>query len=178
MQLVKFNIDKAKMWPFVFVKHIDQVLKIEMLSFERPWISEEFRYFSEQKNTNTEVVIFNSEVVGYILWENLSRTSTLRIVNFAVDPRYRCQGIGKLLLKKLTDKIARELHREILLEVRETNVEAQNYFFKRGFRAISNLRGHFLDTKESAILFRYYMIPEEQVPFVPENRIRHLLSSR
>ncbi|MCA9081140.1 MAG: ribosomal-protein-alanine N-acetyltransferase RimI, partial [Planctomycetaceae bacterium] len=62
---------------------------------------------------------------------------------------------------------------EILLEVRERNLDAQLFFRNQGFRAISVLRCHYDDTEEDAYILRYRMdaTHDEASPFSPHNRI-------
>ena len=61
--------------------------------------------------------------------------------------------------------------REIVLEVRETNVPAQLFFSNNGFRAVTVLRKHYDDTCEDAYYMRYCLNEDNTIPFLNHNRI-------
>ena len=60
-----------------------------------------------------------------------------------------------------------------MLEVRESNLAAQLFFKKMGFKAVLVLRSHYDDTDEDAYVMRFTLQDEEAIllPFAPANRI-------
>ncbi len=56
---------------------------------------------------------------------------------------------------KLVGKLSSQRRTRILLEVRETNLAAQLFFRKQGFRAVSVLRDFYEDTTEDAYVMQY-----------------------
>ena len=107
--------------------------------------------------------------VGFIIYE--LHKSLLRILNFAVAPDVRRNGIGKQMVQRLIDKLSQQRRNEIVLEVRETNVPAQLFFASSGFRAVTVLRGHYNDTSEDAYYMRYCLHQDAADLYVPRNRI-------
>ena len=95
--------------------------------------------------------------------------SMLRILNFAVAPNRRRQGVGGQMVQRLVDKLSQQRRREIVLEVRETNLDAQLFFADCNFRSLSVLRHHYDDTLEDAYYMRYSLRSNEA--FVPNNRL-------
>jgi ribosomal-protein-alanine N-acetyltransferase len=74
------------------------------------------------------------------------------ITNIAVRQRYQRQGIGELLLIATID-LAREMKASIMtLEVRASNLAAQNLYSKYGFRQVGTRRGYYLDNREDGII--------------------------
>lgn len=74
------------------------------------------------------------------------------ITNIAIAQEYRRKGIGELLLIATID-MARELKANTMtLEVRASNVPAQNLYSKYGFINMGTRRGYYLDNKEDAII--------------------------
>ncbi len=74
------------------------------------------------------------------------------ITNLAVRQRYQRQGIGELLLISIID-LAKELNANIMtLEVRASNLVAQNLYSKFGFTQVGIRRGYYLDNREDGIL--------------------------
>ena len=74
------------------------------------------------------------------------------ITNIAVRKIHRRQGIGERLLISMID-LATELNARILtLEVRASNIAAQNLYYKYGFAQVGLRRGYYTDNKEDAVL--------------------------
>jgi ribosomal-protein-alanine N-acetyltransferase len=78
--------------------------------------------------------------------------SEAHITNVAVRKDYYRQGIGELLLIAMID-LARELNARLLtLEVRISNLAAQNLYYKYGFARAGQRRGYYTDNKEDALV--------------------------
>ena len=74
------------------------------------------------------------------------------ITNIAVRQSYQRQGIGELLLI-LTIDLATELKTNLVtLEVRVSNLPAQNLYSKHGFVQTGLRRGYYTDNREDALL--------------------------
>jgi ribosomal-protein-alanine N-acetyltransferase len=137
------------------------VLAIEEASFEFPWTEEDFIRCLRQRNCIGMVAERNDEVVGFMIYE--LHKNRLHLLNFSVDPDSRRSSIGRSMITKLISKLSSDRRNRIMLEVRETNLDAQLFFRSLGFRAISVLRDFYEDTTEDAYLmqFRYRPTPEE-----------------
>lgn len=133
-------------------RDMPQVLEIEKQSFELPWSGQDFVRCLRQRNCIGMVAEDNERVVGFMVY-TLYKTR-LHLLNFAVHPSFRRRGIGRQMLDKLVSKLSYERNR-IMLEVRETNLDAQLFFKKSHFRAISVLRDFYEDTAEDAYLMQY-----------------------
>jgi ribosomal-protein-alanine N-acetyltransferase len=74
------------------------------------------------------------------------------ITNIAVRQQYQRQGIGELLLISTID-LAKGMKASIMtLEVRVSNLAAQNLYSKYGFTKVGTRRGYYLDNREDGIL--------------------------
>ena len=149
-------------------RDMDEVLGIERGSFEFPWTEEEFLCCLRQRNCIGTVAELDHEIVGFMIDE--LHQSMLRILNFAVAPKYRRQGVGRQMVQRLVDKLSQQRRREIVLEVRETNLSAQLFFSSCEFRALSVLRNHYDDTLEDAYYMRYSLRNSGE-SFIPRNRL-------
>jgi [ribosomal protein S18]-alanine N-acetyltransferase len=79
-------------------------------------------------------------------------TDEAHVTNIAVRERYRGKGFGELLLLSIAD-LATGLKAGILtLEVRASNIVAQNLYKKYGFEHVGLRRGYYLDNKEDALI--------------------------
>lgn len=134
-------------------RDMNEVLEIENRSFEFAWSEEDFIRCLRQRNCIGMVAEHDDRVVGCMIYE--LHKSRLHILNFAVDPRYRRQGVGRQMVQKLVGKLSPLRRTRILLEVRETNLAAQLFFRTQGFRAVSVLRSYYDDTPEDAYLMQY-----------------------
>ncbi len=148
-----------------------EVLSIERSSFDQPWTEEDFLAHLRQRNCIGMVAEYNQQIVGFMIYE--LHKARLQLLNFAVSLDYRRLGIGQQMVTKLIDKLSQQRRQEILLEVRESNLEAQLFFKAREFRAVRVIRDHYDDTVEDAYVMRYrlYETASDTIPFQPQNRI-------
>jgi [ribosomal protein S18]-alanine N-acetyltransferase len=153
-------------------RDMPEVLAIENTSFEFPWSEEDFIRCLRQRNCIGMVAECEERIVGYMIYE-LHR-QRLHLLNFAVHGEFRRRGIARRMIEKLVAKLSVQRRDRILLEVRETNLPAQLFFRKLGFRATAVLRDFYDDTVEDAYLmqFRCQTTAEEAVD--PNNRISRL----
>jgi [ribosomal protein S18]-alanine N-acetyltransferase len=147
------------------------VLRIEQSSFQSPWSDEDFLCCLRQRNCIGMVAEHDHRILGFMIYE--LHKSRLHILNFAVDEEARRLGVGTQMVLRLVDKLSQQRRSEILLEVRERNLEAQLFFKKQGFRAVSVLRRHYDDTDEDAYIMQFHLDAQYQpdAPFAPHNRI-------
>lgn len=129
------------------------VLDIEQHSFEFPWSEEEFVRCLRQRNCIGMVAGRDTTVVGFMIYE--LHKNRLHLLNFAVAQSARRTGVGSSMVDKLSSKLTADRRNRIMLEVRETNLDAQIFFRERGFRAISVLRSFYEDSPEDAYLMQY-----------------------
>ena len=129
------------------------VLDIEQQSFEFPWCEEEFIRCLRQRNCIGMVAERDTTVVGFMIYE--LHKNRLHLLNFAVAANARRTGVGATMIDKLASKLSSDRRNRIMLEVRETNLDAQIFFRQRGFRAISVLRSFYEDSPEDAYLMQY-----------------------
>jgi len=151
-------------------RDMPEVLEIEGASFEFPWSEEDFIRCLRQRNCIGMVAEHNDRVVGFMIYE--LHKNQLHILNFAVRPELRRQGIGAQMAQKLVGKLSHQRRNKIMLEVRETNLSAQLFFRDIGFRAVSVLRDYYDDTTEDAYIMQYRHVPETEA--TPVNRIARL----
>jgi len=148
-----------------------EVLKIESASFEYTWSEEDFLRCLRQRNCIGMVAEQDHEIVGFMIYE--LHKSKLRILNFAVASAARRRGVGRQMICRLIDKLSQQRRKEIVLDIRETNLPAQMFFRSEGFRAVQILRDYYDDTDEDAYVMRYQLagVDELRSPYMIKNRI-------
>lgn len=130
---------------------IDAVLEVEKLSFPTPWSRRLF--LNELANPNSQIVLAKDEkdtVLGYIcFWTVADET---HIMNLAVHPEFRRQGVGKRLFAFALEFSEARGANYFALEVRERNKAAQEFYKRFGFRVAGIRKGYYRDTGEDAVL--------------------------
>jgi ribosomal-protein-alanine acetyltransferase len=132
-------------------EHIDSVLKIDALSFPTPWSRESFeRELEINKFARYVVAKQDGIVMGYAgMWLILDEG---HITNIAVHPEYRGIGAGNLLLEALIEICRIDSINSLTLEVRKSNLVAQNLYKKYGFLEQGIRKGYYGDNKEDAVI--------------------------
>jgi len=152
-------------------RDMPEVLAIENASFEFPWSEEDFIRCLRQRNCIGMVAEFDDRVVGFMIYE--LHKNRLHILNFSVEDEFRRRRVGSQMIEKLISKLSQQRRNRIMLEVRETNLQAQLFFRQNGFRAISVLRDFYDDSTEDAYLMQYRYRETQEVA-MPVNRITRL----
>jgi [ribosomal protein S18]-alanine N-acetyltransferase len=153
-------------------RDMHEVLSIERACFEHPWTEEDFLACLRQRNCIGMVAEADHRIIGFMIYE--LHKAKLRILNFATGPDVRRQGVGAQMLRRLVDKLSQQRRSEILVEVRETNLDAQFFYRSQGFRAVCVLRSHYDDTFEDAYVMQYRLTAADDewlLPFSLSNRI-------
>lgn len=132
-------------------RDMPEILAIERECFEYPWTEEDFLMTLRQRNVIGMVADDGSKIHGYVIYELLK--GQLHVLNFAVAPWLRREGLGTRMVQKLKYKLSQQRRTQLILEIRETNLDAQRFFRSQGFLAYSVLRGHYTDTDEDAFAF-------------------------
>lgn len=134
-------------------RDMPEVLGIEERSFNNPWGEEDFLRCLRQRNCIGMVAEHGERIAGFMVYE--LHKNRLHILDFAVMPEYRRKGIGLQMIAKLIAKLSSHRRTRVTLEVRETNLAAQVFFSRQGFKALRVLRSYFEDSGEDAYLMQY-----------------------
>lgn len=134
-------------------RDMPEVLQTEQMSFAFAWTEEDFLRCLRQRNCIGMVAECGEKVVGFMIYE--LHKAKLHILNFAVHADWRRQSVGGQMVAKLISKLSSHRRTRITLEVRESNLAAQVFFSKQGFRAVRVLRAFYEDSGEDAYLMEY-----------------------
>ena len=128
--------------------YYDEIIKLGKI------VNEDFEKIFKINNLNrTEkiyVYLYDNKVTGFI--HISSNYEIIDILNIVVDPKYEKQGIGTKLINyiiKKKDTIASK----IMLEVREDNLKAINFYQKNHFTIIAK-RQNYYKNKDALIMER------------------------
>lgn len=132
-------------------RDIKEVMDIEQVSFPDPW--QEAMFYSELNNRKISrfyVAMIDGRLVGYIgMWIIQDEA---HILNLAIHPDYRRQGIGSRLLETLFEKARKKGVKRVTLEVRASNTTAQQFYKRFGIQEIAIRKRYYRDTHEDALI--------------------------
>lgn len=129
-------------------------LRIEAASFPSPWVEEDFLKCLRTQNCIGMVVERQAGgVLGYMVYE-LHKTH-LTLLNLAVDPDHRRDGLGSMMVGKLLAKLCSHRRTAVLVTPGERNLGAQLFFKSHGFRAEGVARLLYKDTGEDGYRMAY-----------------------
>ena len=138
------------------------ILAIESASFAYPLGEDALLAHLRERNCIPMVAEHGERVVGFMVY-NLHKTR-IEIIDFAVHPAFRRQGIGRQMVAKLINKLSSHQRTLLTLAVRETNLPGQLFFRSQGFRATSVVREGYGNTGESAYVMEYVLDQPESTP--------------
>jgi len=122
---------------------IAAVVAIEQASFSAP--KDELIFRNDQNKYL--VAKEGGKIVGYMGVEKISEE--VHIVNMAVHPDFRGEGVGKRLVEKILN------HKEaFFLEVRVSNIAAQKLYGKYGFKVVGTRKKYYNDNNEDAFVMK------------------------
>ncbi len=97
------------------------------------------------------VAELNKKVVGYITLMELEGGNA-KVMSIAVKREFRRMGIGSKLLDEAIKWCRARGKRNLLLEVRVSNLPAQNLYKKKGFRTIGVTPNYYSDGEDAYIM--------------------------
>jgi [ribosomal protein S18]-alanine N-acetyltransferase len=130
---------------------VPDVLRIEKASFTTTWPSDAFyNELATNKLAHYCVGRVDGKIVAYggiwVIFEDS------HITTIAVDPQLRGRKYGELMLIYLLDEAIERGAAWMTLEVRESNVAAQQLYRKYGFTTVTTRKGYYSDNNENALV--------------------------
>jgi len=133
------------------IDDIENVVNVENDCFTTPWSKDSFlREIIENDIALYLVAKIENIAVGYIgVWRIQNEG---HITNVAVHSDFRGIGIGNMLVSELLSLCEKEGIDAFTLEVRKSNIVAQNLYKKFQFVEAGIRKGYYQDTKEDAVI--------------------------
>ena len=96
------------------------------------------------------VATFNDIVIGYLSCWMVE--DTVDIINVVIDSKYQHQGFGQALFSKMEEEAKLNNCNNIMLEVKETNLNAIKFYQKQGYEQISIRKNYYQDHTNALIM--------------------------
>lgn len=146
------------------LEDVPQVHAIETATFPTPWSEQSF---IDEMTKNVCARYMVAEEDGQVIafagaWMILDEG---HITNIAVDARHRSKGVGKAVTDALKQYAANLGVQYMTLEVRRSNLVAQNMYKKLGFIELGYRKRYYEDNGEDALLMVCQDMPEPEEDF-------------
>lgn len=131
------------------LEDIPEVLVADEKSFTKPWNEGMFTDEIKKEYADYYVAEADGEIIGYGgIW---SIYETAELMRIAVIPEFRGRGIAKEIMEAMTECAKDRGCERMMLEVRKSNVSAQELYKKFGFCEISIRKGYY-DGEDAVIM--------------------------
>lgn len=131
-------------------RDIDDVLSLEKTHGIKILSTNLLKEDLEQENNYYIVARLANTIVGYVGISYVLDSAD--IISIVVDKSYTKKGIASTLLKHVLEFCKTQNIEKIFLEVRKSNIAAQNLYLKHGFTKISE-RKKYYDNVEDAYIY-------------------------
>ena len=142
---------------------VPDVVQLDQISFSLPWPERSFRYeLTDNPASRCWVAEVDGRVIGMIVGWML--VDEMHIATIATHPDYRKQGIASRLLSHVLLQSIDEGARTSFLEVRESNLAAQEMYRKFGYEKTGRRRRYYRDNDEDAVLMVLKSLDRDHLP--------------
>ena len=133
-------------------QHVAQVAQLEKLCFSDPWSEKSVASELENPLSLWLVALDGDTVAGYVGSQSVMGESDM--MNIAVHPDYRRQGLAEELVNALVTALAENGNHSLTLEVRASNAPAIALYEKTGFSQVGRRKNYYRNPKEDALILR------------------------
>lgn len=132
------------------IADLDKVVELEDKSFHEPWSAESLmKELLEKQFSFCYVLEKEGKVIGYVIYHRIHDEADL--IKIAIAPHLRKRGLGEILLNRSLQEIKKGVEM-VYLEVRRSNLAAQNLYLKKDFRIDGQRKNYYAHDGEDAIL--------------------------
>ena len=128
---------------------LPQVIAIERRAFVTPWSLAMFVLELSKPSGICLAARRDERLMAYLVCSRYDRV--WHLMNIAVDPDERRQGIATALLERLYAEVS-DPEAQFTLEVRRSNTSALALYERQGFRAAGVRRRYYQDNGEDAVV--------------------------
>jgi len=130
--------------------HVPQIAQLEELCFSDPWSERSIASELENPLSLWLVAEADGHVLGYVGSQTVLDESDM--MNVAVGPEFRRQGIARALIEALIAALAERGSRCLRLEVRVSNESARALYEGMGFQKLGQRKNYYQNPKEDALI--------------------------
>ncbi|MDD3070770.1 MAG: ribosomal protein S18-alanine N-acetyltransferase [Methanoculleus horonobensis] len=137
---------------------IPLIVAVERTAFADPWdertLQESLAYYPE----TFFVAKNNGDVAGFVAGgiEDTGEEIYGHVMNLAVAPGYRRQGIGRNLIRRLEREYVVLGASAVQLEVRVTNTGAQEFYRRLGYREVFQVAAYYANEEDALVMMKWF----------------------
>lgn len=129
---------------------VDAVAKMEKICFRSPWSKRMLREELNNSVSYYHILEYEKEIIAYAgMWLLYNEA---HITNVAVLPAHRRKGLGRRIMLLSMQAAAELKATEMTLEVRESNIGAQEMYKQLDFHYAGTRKRYYSDTGEDAFI--------------------------
>jgi len=132
--------------------HVSQIAELEKICFSDPWSERSIASELDNKLAFWLAALEGETVAGYIGSQTVMDETDM--MNVAVHPDFRRQGIAEALVKGLVENLKKMGSHCLTLEVRASNAPAIALYEKLDFHEIGRRRNYYRNPREDALILR------------------------
>jgi ribosomal-protein-alanine N-acetyltransferase len=124
--------------------------------FSDPWPEHFFSTEIEAPQRYCRVLVdAGGQLVAYLFcaWRSLD----LHVLKVATRPGFRRQGLACLLMENAEAYVIREGGETVMLEVRRSNVEAQELYTTMGYSVVGTRFGYYADGEDGLVMTKRFL---------------------
>lgn len=134
------------------MRDVPAISVLEKICFSDPWSENSIASELDNSLSYWLVAEDNGKIAGYVGSQSVLDAADM--MNIAVSPDYRRQGIGQALINGLITHLQENNVIALLLEVRVSNIPAITLYEKMGFIQVGRRPKYYHNPREDALILR------------------------
>lgn len=134
-------------------RDLDEVMALVTRIFDQVFSEEMYMALHQAWPEGQILDVEGGRLAGVLLSMKRGPT-TGRVLVMAVGEGYRDMGIGSHLLRAFNQQCVREGILRVVLEVRASNLRAQEFYRRYGFRPVEPLVSYYPDGEDAVVMTR------------------------
>lgn len=133
---------------------LGEVVAIERRAYAHPWTRGNFAD-SLRSGYQAQMLCAGDVIMGYFV--AMQGVDEVHLLNITVDPQFQGQGWGRVMLDALALWARGQRAQWLWLEVRISNLRAQQVYLRYGYRRVGERKNYYPATqgREDAIVMSY-----------------------
>lgn len=144
-------------WSALRIDDLDALLTVENQCYSHPWTRGNF-IDSMAMGYAMQLLWVDEALIGYFV--AMQGVDELHLLNITVNPQHQRQGWAKVLLEQLRSWAVSVRAQAIWLEVRISNLRAQQIYLQFGFESVGLRKRYYPVShveREDAMVMRYLL---------------------
>jgi len=134
----------------LLLSDVESLVDIEKANTRHPWSVSHFSSSIANSNTLSFGLVVEQKLIGYAL--ALVALESADLLNIGIHPNYKRQGYGESLLIHLLAQLKEAAVNALILEVRNENHIAINFYQKQGFEGIGTREKYYSNREDAKIM--------------------------